>query len=211
MTVYLIIAVSILIFFFIFLQKSGLFWHIFREKGTVYLTFDDGPQKDLTEKILSILEEENVKATFFCVGENVQRYPEIFEKIRKNGHAIGNHTMKHLHGWKSPNKIYFEDIAEANKLINSKLFRPPHGKMRFSQWWQLRKSFRIVFWTKIAYDWKKSNTPEKCFRLTKSVAKYGGIVVLHDNVKAEKNMLGVLPLFIKEAKKNGLIFKTLSA
>ncbi|MBO4739983.1 MAG: polysaccharide deacetylase family protein [Bacteroidales bacterium] len=210
MFVYLIIIIFVFTFSILFLLKRGLFWHIFREKGVVYLTFDDGPQQDLTKKILAILDREQVKATFFCVGENVQRYPEIFEEIKKQGHAVGNHTMKHLNGWHTPFQIYIQDVKNANRLINSKLFRPPHGRIGLRQWWHLKKTFRIVFWTKLSYDWVKTNNPQKCLRLIKSVSKYGGIVVFHDNPKAADNMLEALPIFIQQAKKNGLTFKVLS-
>lgn len=200
--------VLILLFFGgVMLIFRASFLHIFHRKKQIFLTFDDGPQPELTEQILKILAQESVKATFFCVGDCAQRCPELVTRIKQEGHSVGNHTMHHLNGWHTSLKDYIADVGQADKILKTNLFRPPYGKIGLRQWWYLRKKYRIVFWTAISYDWNQRFSPEKCLSKVKSVAKYGGIVVFHDNPKAAQNMLQTLPVFIRLAKKHNAQFK----
>ncbi|MBO4581079.1 MAG: polysaccharide deacetylase family protein [Bacteroidales bacterium] len=204
----MIITFSILIFLFIVIIKKSWIWHIFHREKVIYLTFDDGPQEELTQKILQILQQEDIKATFFCVGDAARRYPHIMEQIREQGHSIGNHTMHHLNGWRTPHKEYIQDIQEAQNYLHARYFRPPYGKITLRQWRALRKDYHIIFWTDISYDWSPKMNPKRCFKKVRSAARHGGIVVFHDNPKAAGNMLEALPLFIHSAKENGMTFKT---
>lgn len=204
----MIITFSLLVLLIFALLKKSWIWHIFHHEKVVYLTFDDGPQEELTQEILQILRQENIKATFFCVGDAAGRYPHLMEQIRQQGHSIGNHTMHHLNGWRTPLKEYLQDVQDAQTYLNARYFRPPYGKLTLCQWLKLRKHFHIILWTDISYDWSPKMTPERCFKRVKSAAKHGGIVVFHDNPKAADNMLQVLPQFIRMAKENGMTFKT---
>ena len=125
---------------------SSLVWKIPNDKKTVYLTFDDGPTEKVTRKILEVLKNENVKASFFCVGKNVEKYPDLFTCIKEEGHAVGNHTYTHLNGWKTNKKQYLEDVEEADKLIKSNLFRPPYGKLNWRSKRNLQRKYKIVMW-----------------------------------------------------------------
>lgn len=168
-------------------------WNIKSPKPTLYLTFDDGPVEGLTEWVLDTLKEYNVKATFFCVGENIKKQPEVFERIVKEGHSLGNHTYNHLKGLKHNSKEYMENVNKCEPLTNSKLFRPPYGQLKPSQYKALIKNgYKIVMWDVISYDYEKI-TPERCFRNVKKTAKKGSIIVFHDNYKAEKNIKYTLP------------------
>ena len=119
-------------------------WKISNNKNIVFLSFDDGPTPKITERTLSILKKENIKATFFCIGDNIKKYPEIYNNILSEGHSVGNHTYDHSNGWKINNEQYFKSIAECNRLVNSKLFRPPYGKIKLSQIKHLKKYFQLI-------------------------------------------------------------------
>ncbi len=206
--VLVIVIIFAVIFLLIFAFQKGVIWQIFHPQKVLYLTFDDGPQENLTRKILDILRQEDVKATFFCVGDCARRHPELLQAIRNEGHAIGNHTMHHLKGWKTPYKTYIADVEEAEQWLNSRFFRPPYGKISLRQYLQLKKNYQIIFWTAISYDWDRQLSPQQCLHKVEAAARRGGIVVFHDNPKAEKNMLEALPRFIRMAKEKGMTFKT---
>jgi len=172
----------------------------------VYLTFDDGPIPEITEWVLSILASFNVPATFFCVGENVEKYPEIYSKIIEAGHSVGNHTFNHLNSWKTDNTKYLENIAKASEIIDSKLFRPPYGKIRPSVTNKVLPLYKIVMWDVLSRDYDKDISPEKCLEtVTKKVAK-GSIIVFHDSIKAETNLRYALPKSIEFLLANGYEF-----
>ena len=125
---------------------SSFIWKIPNDNKTVYLTFDDGPTEKVTRKILEVLKNEKVKASFFCVGKNVEKYPDLFACIKAEGHAVGNHTNTHLNGWKTNKKQSLEDVEEADKLIKSNLFRPPYGKLNWRSKKDLQRKYKIVMW-----------------------------------------------------------------
>ena len=169
----------------------------------VYLTFDDGPIPDITEWVLETLASFNVPATFFCVGENVEKYPEIYKRILDAGHSVGNHTYNHLNGWKTDNTKYLDNIAKAATIIDSKLFRPPYGKIRPSITNKVLLSYKIVMWDVLSRDYDNDISEEKCLTtVTKKVNK-GSIIVFHDSIKAETNLRYALPKTIEFLLANG--------
>lgn len=183
---------------------------LWRQKGEgreVCLTFDDGPDADVTPKVLDILDRYGVKATFFCVGENVQKYPDLFAEIKKRGHMVGNHTMHHIKGFSCGVQEYCQDVEQANNLIGSRLFRPPYGRIRLSQILKLRRAYKIVMWDVITRDYNSKLEPDKCFEIVKKYTREGSIIVFHDSKKAAKNMLISLPKSIEWLKNEGYLFK----
>ena len=172
---------------------SDVVWNIPSKEKTLYLTFDDGPVPETTTQVLNILDEYNAKATFFCVGENVEKHPALFTDILVRGHAVGNHTYNHLKGWKTGNNEYFENVEKADSLICSDLFRPPYGRISLSQKKVLQQTYNIVLWDVLSGDYNQNLTPEQCYKHVRKHAKKGSVVVFHDSVKAMKNMLFALP------------------
>ena len=185
-------------------------WKMPSEENVVYLTFDDGPHPEITPKVLSTLKKFGAKATFFCVGENVEKYPETFQQILSEGHAVGNHTQHHLKGWKTRSKTYLEGIKECAKLIDSKLFRPPYGKLTKKQSKAiLEDGYQIIMWDVLSYDYNSKYSPEKCAKHVINSIKPGSIVVFHDSEKAEKNMLYALTNLLEYLSQSGVETKAL--
>lgn len=175
---------------------------------TVYLTFDDGPIPEITPWVLDVLDTYNVKATFFCVGDNVRKYPYLYEEILASGHRVGNHTFHHLQGWITPSNKFLEDTLEASQLIGSNLFRPPHGHMIFPQPALLKKNgFKIVMWDVVTRDYNAKLSPERVFDNVKKFTRDGSIIVFHDSLKAEKNMKYALPRAIKWLQEQDYTFE----
>jgi peptidoglycan/xylan/chitin deacetylase (PgdA/CDA1 family) len=173
----------------------------------IWLTFDDGPVPEITPAILDILAERNVKATFFCVGHNVAKHPEIFEQVQKAGHAIGNHTYHHLNGWKTPPAAYYEDVVRCDELFQTKLFRPPHGRFTPSQYYLLKEKYLFVMWSVLARDYHRRVTPEKCLDNAIKNTHPGSIVVFHDSIKASEKVLFALPGYLDHFLRKGFRFK----
>ncbi|HBS88883.1 MAG: hypothetical protein A2W91_00925 [Bacteroidetes bacterium GWF2_38_335] len=163
-------------------------WHFPVDDGRTFLTFDDGPHPSITPWVLDKLDEFNARATFFCLGKNVEKYPEIYREIIARGHRTGNHTFNHKNGWKTANKDYYEDIRKAAGVIDSDLFRPPYGKIRSSQLYALKKEYCIVMWTLLSMDFDKKISPQQCLKNVTGYMTKGAVVVFHDSEKAEKNM-----------------------
>jgi peptidoglycan/xylan/chitin deacetylase (PgdA/CDA1 family) len=184
-------------------------WNKKKTKKTVYLTFDDGPTPIVTPKVLEILEKYQIKATFFCIGKNVLEQPEIYQSILQKRHAIGNHSQHHLNGWKTSKRQYIKDVEDAAVHIQSRLFRPPYGKLKLNQLQLLRKKFTIIMWDVITYDYDKSKTPYHCIEQVKKFTRDGSIIVFHDSVKAQSNVLSALPASIEFLMQEGYEFSTL--
>lgn len=173
-------------------------WRIPRKYKTVYLTFDDGPVPEVTPWVLNILDHYNIKATFFCVGDNVARHKELYQEILNRGHLTGNHTQNHIQGMKFRTKNYLKNVEAANTLINSPLFRPPHGHMRFRQKVALQKAgYHIIMWDVVSRDYSRKLTPDEVFENVKKYTRNGSIIVFHDSLKAQRNLKEVLPKAIE--------------
>lgn len=182
-------------------------WRMPDESKTVYLTFDDGPVPVITPWVLELLQKYQIKATFFAVGENVFHYPEIFEHIMEDGHAVGNHTYHHLQGLKSDNRTYFQDIEKANKLIGSHLFRPPHGWLKRAQYWHLSRKYKIIMWDVISCDYNRNIKKEEVLQNVLDYVRPGSIITFHDSKKAAEHLYWVLPRVIETLKAEGYEFK----
>ena len=181
-------------------------WRIKKRKRKVaYLTFDDGPIPEVTPWVLDTLDRYGVKATFFFVGDNVRKYPELYEEVKRRGHSYGNHTMHHLQGFKTPRIRYMRDIMEADGLIDSSLFRPPHGLLRWSQAKAIKKHYNIVMYDLVTRDYSIKMTPDEVFRNVRRYARNGSIIVFHDSLKAERNMKEVLPRAIEWLQNEGYV------
>lgn len=185
-------------------------WRKEKEKNNIYLTFDDGPIPEITPWILDCLKEYQVKATFFCVGENIKKHPEIFDRILAEGHAVGNHTYNHLRGWDSEDQIYFQNIEKCEKLTNSRLFRPPYGRAKKSQMKVLAQDYKIIMWDVLTGDYDPKISPEQCYKNCVNYTRNGSIIVFHDNIKAINNVKYALPKSIEQLLRKGYRFKTLS-
>ena len=194
-----------------FLKKvfPSLLWKVKTKEKELYLTFDDGPHPRITPWVLDVLDQYQAKATFFCVGENVEKYPAVYEEILRRGHTVGNHTQNHLNGWKTPTKEYAENTALCAKSVQSKLFRPPYGKIKTTQIKRLKKDYKIVMWSVISGDFDKKLMPEECLNIVVQNVDKGNIVVFHDSEKAEANLQFSLPRVLNHFTQIGWTFKAL--
>ncbi len=191
---------------------SNYVWDIPNTENNVYLTFDDGPTPEITQWTLNHLKNYNAKATFFCIGDNIRKHPEVFKELLKDGHSIGNHTFNHLNGWKTNTKEYIENTKlfeeEYSKLTHEKctLFRPPYGKIKPSQSKILRKmNYKIIMWDVLSVDFDTAITPEQCLENVLQNISAGSIIVFHDSVKAYSNLEYVLPRTLEFLKQKGFV------
>lgn len=175
----------------------------------IYLTFDDGPVPVITPNVLDILKEENIKATFFCVGENVVKNNSIYQRILDEGHAVGNHTYNHLNGWNTHGNQYARNVLKCAEVLNSKLFRPPYGRAKKSQIALLSSQYKIIMWDVLSGDYDKGTTPEQCLKNVSTYVRNGSVIVFHDSIKAQTKLEYALPRFIKFAKEKGFEFEVL--
>jgi len=186
-----------------------LVWDIETDSKEIFLTFDDGPHPEITPRVLEILDEYDAKATFFCVGENVEKYPETYTSILQKGHRCGNHSYNHLNGWKTNNEQYFENIKQCGQLIESNLFRPPYGRIKPSQIKVLKQKFKIIMWSVVSFDFSKNTSPAQCLDNAIRFAKAGSIVVFHDSEKASTNLFYALPKFLEYFIERGYKFSVI--
>jgi peptidoglycan-N-acetylglucosamine deacetylase len=182
-------------------------WRMPEDSKTVYLTFDDGPAAGITPWVLDLLHKHQIKATFFSVGENVFRHPDLFDQIIEDGHSVGNHTYHHLQGLKSDNLTYFIDIERANRLIASNLFRPPHGWMKRAQYRYLSKKYKIIMWDVISCDYNRNITREEVLQNILDFVRPGSIITFHDSKKAASHLKWALPRAIESLKAEGYEFR----
>ena len=205
----------------------SMIWEMPKTKEkTIYLTFDDGPHPLITPLVLKMLRQYDAKATFFCIGNNVRQFPETFELLKKEGHSIGIHTYNHENGWKTSTNDYVKSFEDARQLIDSNLFRPPHGKIKRSQLkklqtlnsqlytlnskhYTLNSTLKIIAWTVIAYDWDHTLSHEDVYQNVIRNADDGAIVAFHDSLKAYDNMIAVLPRVLEYYKNKGFEFKAI--
>lgn len=181
----------------------------------VYLTFDDGPTPEITPWVLDLLKQEHIKATFFCVGSQIEKHPDIFKQIIDAGHQIGNHSFQHENGWKTASVEYLESVKKTGKLItqyniSSKLFRPPYGRITPKQIKFLKQAnYRIIMWSILSGDFSSKLNPALALNYLKNNTHAGAIIVFHDSLKAYKNLKIILPAYIKQLKKQGYTFAKL--
>lgn len=183
-------------------------WRMDKHEKAVYLTFDDGPIPEATPFILATLAEFGIHATFFMVGDNVRKYPELYRKVVEAGHRIGNHTYNHMGGFKHTIATYSANAHKANELLHTNLFRPPHGWMRLDQYYWLGKKYRIVMWDLVTRDYSKWMTAEGVLNNVKRYARNGSIITFHDSLKSIDKLRYALPESIKWLKEQGYEFKT---
>lgn len=182
-------------------------WRLNRHEKKVYLTFDDGPVPEVTPWVLDVLKQYNIYATFFCVGNNIQKHPEIFNKIVANGHAVGNHTHNHINGWNTHTPSYIKNTLMCSEHIQSNLFRPPYGRIKNSQLRILATRYKIIMWDVLSCDFDLNVSPEKCLDISRRYTRNGSIVVFHDSIKAWKNLSFALPAYIESCLKAGYEFE----
>jgi peptidoglycan-N-acetylglucosamine deacetylase len=190
-----------------------LMWNKSRKNHYIYLTFDDGPIPIVTPFVLNILRQYNAKATFFCIGDNVSKHPDVFEQVKNAGHSIGNHTFNHLKGWKTDDKTYVENFLKADELLDTNLFRPPYGRIKRSQIKLIKKikpGTHIIMWDVLSGDFDIDLKPETCLQHVLRYTANGSIVVFHDSLKAFDRLEYVLPRAMEEWSKMGYEFNTLS-
>lgn len=183
-----------------FLQPKGLIWNAGNElpKDAIYLTFDDGPHPEITPQVLALLRKYNAKATFFCVGENAARFPEILAQITAEGHTLGNHTHNHLNGWKTPTRTYVANAIEAAQALPTGWFRPPYGRIRAAQAFYLQQNgFRVVMWDVLSCDFDPQYSARECARFVIRHARPGSIVVFHDSPKSAPRCLPALEMVLR--------------
>ena len=194
-------------------------WDIPNTENKIYLSFDDGPIPEITEWVLDQLKKYNAKATFFCIGDNIEKHPELFKKVIDEGHAIGNHTFNHLNGWKTNTENYIEntkqceEIIQKSKIYNlkSKIFRPPYGKISPSQSKRLRQlGYKIIMWDVLTADFDQSISPEQCLENATSKVKSGSIIVFHDSQKASRNLKYTLPKTLELLSQKGFVFEIIT-
>ncbi len=181
----------------------SLTWELPASGNQVYLTFDDGPTPEVTGWVLDLLSARGIKATFFCLGNNVEQHTEIFGRILEEGHAVGNHSYSHKKGFRCSVSGYVEDVERAAGLIDSKLFRPPYGRILPAQVRAIKKRFRIIMWTVLSVDYNASLPGEKVVKNVTANVRPGSIIVFHDSVKASKNLYYALPKVVDFLLENG--------
>lgn len=193
-------------------------WDIPNSENTIYLTFDDGPTPEITERVLEILDKHQIKATFFCIGDNVRKHPEIVQKILSKQHSVGNHTYSHLKGWRTPTKTYINNTEACRMKLNSQfaiqnsqIFRPPYGKITPWQSFKLRKlGYKIIMWDVLSKDYAASISAEMCYENVLKNVSSGSIIVFHDSNKAKENVLNSLEKTIETLKSKGFNFEKIA-
>jgi peptidoglycan/xylan/chitin deacetylase (PgdA/CDA1 family) len=180
-------------------------WHLPSDRKVIYLTFDDGPTPFITEKVLELLDAHKAKATFFCIGKNIEQHPEIFNLIKDKGHHIGSHTYSHLNGWKSKAEEYINDYVKGRELSHTNLFRPPYGRILLKPLQVIQKQDKVIMWDILSKDYDKDLSPEEVYANVTRNLEPGSIIVFHDSEKAKKNLLAVLPRILEYLTQQGYI------
>lgn len=184
-------------------------WRLPSQPKCVYLTFDDGPTPEVTPWVLDLLAHYGIKATFFCVGDNVRKHPSVFERVKAAGHRLGNHTMNHISALTYESKAYLANVEKANALIHTDLFRPPHGWLRFGHATLLQKKYRLVMWDLVTRDYSNKLTPEDVINNVKRYARNGSIITFHDQPKSWHNLETALPASLEWLIEQGYEFRLL--
>lgn len=182
-------------------------WKMPNPGKVLFLTFDDGPIPEVTPWVLDLLDQYEAKATFFCVGDNVKKYPDVFAEVKKRGHSVGGHTYNHLNGWATDNIPYFHNVRQCAHLVKSDLFRPPYGRLTPVQAQFLQRHYRIIMWDVLSRDYDAHLSSDQVFQNVAQHAQAGSIVVFHDSLKAEKNLREVLPRVLEHFSVQGFGFE----
>jgi peptidoglycan/xylan/chitin deacetylase (PgdA/CDA1 family) len=190
--------------------KKDLIWKIPVKEKKIYLTFDDGPDQEITPKVLDILDTYKCKATFFCTGSKVQKNPDLIPEILAMGHSIGNHSYSHLNGSKTSTVLYLADVAECTEILSTKLFRPPYGRLTSQQTKELKKNYHIIMWSVLPGDFDERLSKQTCLKRAIKFTRKGSIIVFHDNKKGQDNMLYTLPRFIEHFRDSGYTFESVT-
>jgi peptidoglycan/xylan/chitin deacetylase (PgdA/CDA1 family) len=191
------------------LSKNLIHWEVKSTEKVLYYTFDDGPIPRITPQVLEILSRYQAKATFFMVGDNVRKYPEVYQQVIKEGHAVGNHTFNHLKGFSTSKSKYLHNIEKAATLIPGKLFRPPHGQITPRQLKAVSRAYNVIMWSVLTGDYDARISPKNCLKNITDYAKSGSIIVLHDSLKSEQNMIFALEESLKHYSSLGYRFDSL--
>lgn len=184
----------------------GLLWQMPAGTNKLYLTFDDGPEPEITPAVLELLDRYNARATFFCVGENIEKFPGVFEEMKNRGHLPGNHSHNHLNGWKTPLHSYYHNVHRCHERVQTPWFRPPYGRITPAQIHALRKEFKIVMWTVLSYDFDKETRKEDCLGMVLRHSGDGSIVVFHDSQKAAPRLFYTLEHTLQHFSRLGYRF-----
>jgi peptidoglycan-N-acetylglucosamine deacetylase len=195
---------------FVLKAFPSFIWHLQVNDKVVHFTFDDGPIPETTPWILSMLKSFDAKATFFCVGDNVKKYTYLYNRILDEGHSVGNHTFNHLTGWKTETNEYVDNIYKAKPLIQSNLFRPPHGLIRNAQYQLIKDEFKVVLWDVLSLDYDKKVSQQQCYKNVVNHVKPGSIVVFHDSIKAWNNLKFALPKTLEHLSELGYKFSAIN-
>lgn len=188
----------------------NLTWHRSRNSKELYLTFDDGPIPEITPEVLNILRTRDVKATFFCVGDNVSKHADIYKQVLEEGHKSGNHTYNHLNGWKTPVDTYLENVTQCDKIVpEAKFFRPAYGKMKRAAINPIKNKYEIIMWDVLAGDFDQNLDKNDCLDNTINATQNGSIIIFHDSLKAQNNLFYALPRYIDHFLNLGYQFRTL--
>jgi peptidoglycan/xylan/chitin deacetylase (PgdA/CDA1 family) len=185
-------------------------WGFSSTDNTVYLTFDDGPNPEATTWVLDFLKAEGIRATFFCVGSNVKEHPSLYQRILSEGHTVGNHTMNHENGFNTNSTTYSASVQKTNDLVQSKLFRPPYGRMTRRQEKEL-SAFHIIMWSWLSYDFSQKVSVDRIIRRAQKEIRSGDILVFHDNIKSLERLQVILPTIVTQIKQKRLSFAAISA
>jgi peptidoglycan/xylan/chitin deacetylase (PgdA/CDA1 family) len=188
------------------LLYPGAIWRLNQSEKCVFLTFDDGPTPEVTTWVLDLLKHENIRATFFCLGKNVDAAPSIYKQLIEHGHRVGNHSQHHYRAFKTPTHLYAADVEEASKKVHSNLFRPPYGQLKLSAFWILRKKYKVVFWDVLSEDYNPAISPQRVIDNVIKNVRNGSIVVFHDSAKAFPRLKIALPEIIRNLKARGYAF-----
>ncbi|MES2732704.1 MAG: polysaccharide deacetylase family protein [Bacteroidota bacterium] len=191
----------------------GFWWSRASQEKIIYLTFDDGPIPEVTEWVLETLGKFGAKATFFCVGDNVRKNPEVFQKLLAQGHGLGNHTFNHLNGWQVETNQYLENILQCHEEMritgDKLLFRPPYGRIKRDQVRLVQQAYQIVMWDVLTGDFDAKLLPTDCLKKAIQHTRKGSIIIFHDSLKAEKNLRYALPRYLEHFTRLGYRFETL--
>ncbi|MDX2001157.1 MAG: polysaccharide deacetylase family protein [Chitinophagales bacterium] len=186
-----------------------LLWRV-ENSNSLYLTFDDGPVPEVTPWVLDQLKQRDIKASFFCIGDNVQRHPDIFQALRDQGHQVGNHTQHHVSGWATDDEQYLDEVMACQQWVASKLFRPPYGRIGLSQINLLKPDYSIVMWNVLSGDYDPNLSAEQCFQNATRYARPGSIIVFHDSIKAFPRLKEALPRALDYWQQKGFQFDVLT-